>query len=353
IQSDIHRQVNLISGLKQDRNTLQIAETARVPRTPRDKNIMETAIIATVIGLIVAAGGVIIFEFFKSTVETSMDINTLLNLPVLGVISRFGSRIRYIPILGWVIRLVTPQKSYRNLITQNKLRPHSLEEYRTLRTNLLTKSIQSGEKVFLVTSPTPNDGKSTTVANLAISIADANRKVLLIDGDLRNPQMHTFFDVPNESGMLSLLARADNEKYMMPDDVMAQVHQTNVNGLWLMTAGQGIQTPSETLDSDNTRRFMEILKTGMDFDVILLDTPPCLVVSDSVAFTTFFDTEVLFVVRAGKTRVQEVARSKDRFRHLPEQNLSVILNGVDLSFEDYYSRVPRKYQMARSPQLGV
>lgn len=350
LQSDIHRQVNLIAGLKEDRNTLQIAETARVPRSPRPKNVFETTTIAAVIGAILSAGFILIYEFFKNAVETSYDVNNLTNLPVMGVVSRFGNRIRYMPIIGRLVRFVSPKRGVVNLITSNKLRPHIIEEYRTLRTNLLTKSIQNGEKVFLFTSPTASDGKSTTIANVAISIADANRKVLLVDGDMRQPQMHKFFDVQRGPGLMSLLSMDEETQYMTAKDVMSCVYETGVNGLYILPGGEGMRTPSETLDSENTRRFIEILKTELDFDVVLLDTPPCLIVSDSVAFTTFFDIEVIFVVRANKTRVPEINRAKERFHHLPENNISVILNGVDLSFEDYYSRLPGKYEVARVPQ---
>jgi capsular exopolysaccharide synthesis family protein len=352
IQSSIHRQVNVVAALKEDRNTLQIAETARVPRSPRDHDIFETTAIAAVLGALVAAGLVIVYDFFRNTLETSSDVNRLVPIPVIGVISRFGNRLRYVPLVGRVVRMVSSRVPKDNLLHQKMARPRTVEEYRTLRANLLTRSFQRGEKVFLVTSPSQFDGCSTTVANQAISIADANLKVLLVDADMRQPRQHVFFDVPKSPGLMSLLEHDDTEP-LTAEIMQSYIHKTDVKGLYVLPAGEGIRSPSEMLNSHNAHRFIELLKTATDFDIVLLDTPPCLTVSDSITFTTFFDLEVLLVLRAGKTRNQEVMRAKERFSHLPEKKISVIMNGVDLSFEDYYSRTSNRYEITRSPQPDV
>ncbi len=350
LQTNIHNQVNLIADMDQEQNALQIVETALIPSTPVDHNVPETAIVTTVIGGILAAGFVLVFEFFNNTVNTSQEVQNVLMLPVLGVISRFGGPLRHMPIVGNVVRATVRLDQADNLILKDGISPGVVEEYRTLRTNLITKSIHSGEKIFLVTSPTSGNGKSITAANVAISLADTKRKVLLIDADMRHPQMHALFGLERQPGLTSLLSMRDQNSYSA-DMLNEYIQETEIPGLHVISAGESFRSPNELLDSENAKQFMQMLETKTDFDIILLDTPPCLVVSDSVALTTYFDIQVLMVVRSGVTLVKEVIRARERFDHLPSDNVSVVLNGVNLAYDDYYSGVRSHYSMARTTKL--
>ena len=175
------------------------------------------------------------------------------------------------------------------IVTHHKPKSPEAEVFRELRTSLLVGMNMRNKTVLQVTSTNPHDGKTTVATNLAVSIADSNRRVLLIDGDLRSPNLHLIFGIANEKGLSNYLHK---EKRF--DDVIVT---TPVKKLSLVTAGDNRINPAETLSLPSFKEFLAEAKENFDF--IVLDTPPVLAVSDTCIIASKVDS-VLLVVRSFK-----------------------------------------------------
>lgn len=192
------------------------------------------------------------------------------------------------------------------------------EAYRVLRTNIQYSGIDKPIKSILVTSSVPMEGKTTTVANLAITIAQAGSKVLLIDGDLRKPKIHKLFMFSNQTGLTNyLVSREDYKEF---------IRHSDVPNLDVMTSGTIPPNPSELLDSDTMKMLIKSLSD--DYDVILLDAPPVCSVTDASIISTYADATIL-VVNSGKTHVDEVKKAKELLERVNANIIGIVLNKVN------------------------
>ncbi|MFD2611102.1 CpsD/CapB family tyrosine-protein kinase [Paenibacillus gansuensis] len=195
--------------------------------------------------------------------------------------------------------------------------PHSpiTEAYRTLRTNIRFSSVDKPAQVIMVGSAVPGEGKSTTAANLSIVYAQEGKKVLLMDCDLRKPTVHTRFAVHNRNGLTNLLAGN-----YQPHEAF---RETGVDNLTVITSGAIPHNPSELLASKRMAGLLE--KFRADFDIIIIDTPPILAVTDALIVSSFSDGVVL-VVKSGKTKKALVQKAKSSLDHVNANLLGVVLN---------------------------
>lgn len=200
------------------------------------------------------------------------------------------------------------------------------EAYRTLRTNLEFSSFNKKLRSISVTSPGPGEGKTTTISNLATAMAQTNQKVLLIDGDLRRPQIHKLFDLTNYVGLTNILAQhLELEKV---------VKKSQIAGLDILTSGPKPPNPSEILGCNTMRGFIEDLSNK--YDKILIDSPPIGVVTDGAVLATVVDGTIL-VVLAGKTHIEEAQRAKQILQNVNANILGVLLNKVPVGGGSYYN----------------
>ncbi|MGN7381661.1 MULTISPECIES: CpsD/CapB family tyrosine-protein kinase [unclassified Paenibacillus] len=208
----------------------------------------------------------------------------------------------------------------------NKKSPIS-EAYRTLRTNIDFSSIDHQIQVIMVTSPGPGEGKSTTTANLATVYAQAEKKVLVIDADLRKPTMHQTFVKTNRWGLTSVLAGQS--------PFAKVIAKTHIDNLDLLTSGPVPPNPSEMLSSKRLSALLEELRT--QYDVILMDTPPVLVVTDAQLIAAKSDG-VLMVIDSGKVKRESALKAKASLELVQARMLGVVLNNVDQrrSEDSYY-----------------
>lgn len=215
-----------------------------------------------------------------------------------------------------------------NLITVSEPRSPISEAYRTLRTNLDFASLDEALKTLVVTSAGVGEGKSTTLANLATVSAQAGRKVILVDADLRRPTMHQIFGLTNEVGLTTVMM--DNSALTSPP-----VRETGVEGLSVLTSGPLPPNPAELMGS---RRMEEVVGTLAELaDQVFFDTPPVVAVTDAAVLATKVDG-VLLVIGAGKTR-RELARSAvQRLEQINARLVGTVLTGVrmDTGFRGYY-----------------
>ncbi|WP_425590609.1 CpsD/CapB family tyrosine-protein kinase [Fictibacillus enclensis] len=213
----------------------------------------------------------------------------------------------------------------RSLITHNNPKSPISEQYRTIRTNIQFSSIDIQYQTIMVTSAGPGEGKSTTVANLAVVLAQQGKSVLLIDGDLRKPTVHYTFKVSNIQGITNVLTR----QITLEDAVV----QTNVEDLYVLPSGPVPPNPSELLNSKAMEMVVEEAKSKYDY--ILFDTPPVLAVTDAQVLANKSDGVVL-VTSSGKTEKEAIVKAKELLDNANAKILGVVLNQKEMKDNSYY-----------------
>ena len=212
------------------------------------------------------------------------------------------------------------------LITLSDPRSPVSEAYRTLRTNLSFSGLDKPIKTLVVTSPAPDEGKSTTVANLAVTMAQGGRSTILVDCDLRRPSLHSLFGLASEPGLTDLVLQGDGKPALQ---------QTEVDGLQLLASGPLPPNPADMLGS---RRLDEIIAALSDSaEMILFDAPPVIAVTDATVLGSKVDG-VLLVVSAGKTRRDHAERAKEMLEKANVRIVGAALTNApkDSSMGGYY-----------------
>lgn len=213
----------------------------------------------------------------------------------------------------------------RPIITDINPKSPISEAYRALRTNIEFSAVDEQLKVIMLTSAGPGEGKSTTAANLAVAYAQADKKVLLIDADLRKPTMHHTFLKTNRRGLTNIIAGQGSSKEI--------IMETDINNLDLLTSGPVPPNPSEILGSKRMNAILEELK--LIYDVIIIDTPPALAVTDAQIVATKCDG-VILVVDSGKVKREAAIKVKANLEHVKARILGVVLNNLDRKNSDAY-----------------
>ena len=209
-------------------------------------------------------------------------------------------------------------------IVEKEPKSIAAESYRTLRTNIQYSSFDKEYKVIVITSSEPGEGKSTTAGNLALCMAQGDKKVILVDCDLRRPSIHKKFKVSNLAGLSDvIIGKSDLSKVM---------HRYNKN-LVLLTSGKIPPNPSEMLSSKSMENLLEKLREN--FDYVILDTPPVQAVTDSQILSTKADGTIL-VVRAGKTKKESIKNAIDLLNKVNAHVIGTVLNGIDANRNKYY-----------------
>jgi len=280
-------------------NYLTIVEPAAVPTAPISSRTHSNVLLAATVGLILAVGAAFFLEYLDDTIRSPEDISQTLGLTTLGAITRIGGD-------------TYPDK----LITMKHPRSIIAEAYRILRTNIQFSAIDKPLKSIVVSSPNPIEGKSVTIANLAVVMAQAGARVVIIDSDLRRPVMHKIFNLPNTEGLTSVL---------LQDRPLADgyLQSTEVENLQVLTTGPLPPNPSELLNSQKMTDLIENLKE--EADVVLLDSPPSLPVTDAAVLSSKTDGTLL-VTDAGTTRRGAARRAKEDLMRVGANILGVVLN---------------------------
>jgi len=231
---------------------------------------------------------------------------------------------------------VSQLKNKRQLITVLDPRSPVSESYRTLRTNLDFSSIDEKLQVLIVTSAGPGEGKSTTITNLAVTFAQSERKVVLIDCDMRKPTAHHTFTLSNRVGLSSVLS-----SQLKLQDV---IQPSPIPNLDIITSGNIPPNPTEMIASNRMTTMLEELKQM--YDMILIDTPPLLAVTDAQIAATKSDGVVL-VIDQGKVKKEVALKATKSLELVKARLLGVVLNNVKRSAKDqtyyyYYGNNPKR-----------
>jgi capsular exopolysaccharide synthesis family protein len=217
------------------------------------------------------------------------------------------------------------QASFRLLLENADINPSlkfRIEEaYKTIRANIMFSVIKKGCKVIVVSSALPNEGKTTTTVNLAVTISQAEQRVLLIDGDLRKPKIHHYFQLPNSPGLTNYLSDSMSGKHRV--DLFSVIHATQYENLSVLCSGAIPPNPAELLGSEIMAEFLE--DVGRDFDYIIIDTPPVNVVSDSLPLIRESDGVVL-VVRSNQSTHPELQKALSSLDFIDAKILGFVVN---------------------------
>lgn len=212
-----------------------------------------------------------------------------------------------------------------SLITIEQTKSPISEAYRTLRTNVQFTSVDSKTKKIMITSSGPREGKSTTVANLAVSMAQAGKSVLVIDADLRNPTQHKLFQLGNFEGLSSFLVQDEEGKDF--------IKETTVPGVKVLTGGPIPPNPAELVGSQRMKRLIE--KVSEQFDVVLIDTPPIIAVTDAAIIAQEVDG-VILVLASGEVNKDYAQRAKEQLDKVEAKILGAVINKADMKTSEYY-----------------
>ena len=287
---------------------VEVVDPAPVPLRPDSSTRALNMAIALLAGLLLGSFGAVVLERLDSSIKDSGQAERASGYAVLGSVP---------------------------LITSGSGRSQSVwlgqESFRSIRTNLRFAFAEE-PRVLAVSSPAPGEGKSTVVANLASCYVDQGARVLLMDADLRRPQIHRIVDVPQDPGLSDvLLESCELPEAVRPSTLNPKLH--------VLPCGSVVNNPAELLGSERFERLIRYLRTV--YDAILIDTPPVLAVTDAAVVGTVSDG-VLVVVRANATDKEALEKAVSELRRVKAPVAGVILNGVETEgsghsyYESYY-----------------
>lgn len=328
-------EAGITSGLNS--NAVDVIDQATIPLAPilprKRSDIMFGFLGGLMVGIVLA----FLLETIDDTLRTSEEAEAIAQLPTLAVVPHFTVKREGVG---------AQQKGGANLLPDmvSYLDPQSIgaEAFRTLRSAILLSAVDRIPKVLLITSSFAEEGKSTTASNLAISFAQRQEKILLVDTDLRRGTTHLKFGLPNRSGLSSVLARESGaEAYEHP--------LADLPGLTVLSRGPIAPNPGEMLAS---HAMEDILKQWRaTYDRIILDTSPILAVADSLGLAPQADG-VLILVRSGVTRKKALIRTRDLLRRAGARISGTVVNDVNLKLEHYYT-YSRGYRYGYKSNYGA
>ena len=328
--------MNQISNfdLNREQEGYRLSRTNEVRVNRSLKRVLKIVGAFGLLGLLSVFGLAYFREWYDTTLKTAEETRTVIGAAVIGAIPHFrgGSANE---------RQALQSGLSPALVYYHRPGSREAEAYRSFRTTIYHSTKDSQDKIIQITSAEPGDGKSTTAANLAIAIAQSGKKVLLIDADLRRPTMHTLFALPQDIGLTDVL--------LSEVEWFAAVRSTRLDNLSVLTAGLCPQNPAELLSSS---RLPDMLREARAiYDVIIVDTPPILAVSDPAIISPHIDG-LLLVVRMGKNKRAAAERAREMIDAHGIRLYGVIVNDVDYSTDDSvaYSEYD-KYYNSNTPAL--
>lgn len=226
----------------------------------------------------------------------------------------------------------TSRQLLKNIEMDPSLKFRVEEAYKSVRTNLMFSVMKKGCKTIVISSSAPNEGKTTTTINIAIALAQADQKVLLIDGDLRKPKIHHYFSVPNSPGLTNYLNSTVGSGTTEKTDLFSVIHATEFENLSILCSGSIPPNPAEILGSEPMTDFLE--EIGKDFDYIIIDTPPINVVSDALPVIRESDGVVL-VVRSNHSTHPEIQRAISALEFIDAKILGFVVNFAESGRSKY------------------
>jgi succinoglycan biosynthesis transport protein ExoP len=312
------KEAGVLQGLKA--SDITVVDPGRVPAKPKKPNVPLYMAIAIAAGLLLGFAGTLVAEAVDHRIQTIEQVERLLGAPLVGILPKYGKDRNELDSLRQVRTLDAPRSAYS-------------EAVRGLRATLVpARSTAEPPRVVVVTSASPEEGKSLTVKNLAVSVAQQGKRVLLLDADLRRPADQKGVEFSGKHGLSQLLSGEDAAASIVQVDGMPN--------LFVLPAGPVPNNPSELLSSARMGKLISELRT--QFDLILIDTPPVLPVVDALILCELADSTLL-VARHGVTPQASLKRAyQTLLTRTPRSQIGIVLNGVTMNSDAYYSYYGQK-----------
>ena len=276
-----------------------IVDAASLPSSPVSPQPVRNLALGALLGLLLGLVTAVVRELLDTSVKSNEDVSQAVGAPVMGSIAYDSN---------------APRKP---LVTSLDSHAPRVEAFRVLRTNMQFVDVDKDSKVFVVTSSLPQEGKTTTSENLAITLAQAGQRVALVDGDLRRPKIADNLRLESAVGLTTVLVG-----HLSLDNA---IQNSSIENLWVLTSGATPPNPSELLQSHAMTDVLTRLRKT--FDVIVIDAPPLLPVTDAALLTSQSDG-ALIVVRHGKTTKDQLRHAVERLEAVGGRTLGVVLNMV-------------------------
>jgi succinoglycan biosynthesis transport protein ExoP len=301
-----HKEINLTGMLKA--NNVRILDRATPPRTPASPILILNLGVGVVVGILFGLLLTFVVESMDNTIKSPEAAEELIGAPLLGVV----------PMLSQAKQHLIADAPDRDLAVFKDPTSLAAEACRSIRTNMLFIAAQKDFSVFLVTSPGPQDGKTTVAINLAVTMAQAGSRVLLIDTDMRKPRIHKSFGLPSDKGISSVMAGDAHLKNV--------IAKSAVPNLDVLPCGPTPPNPAELL---HTERFRQILaECRSNYDRVILDSPPIGPVTDP-AITGSAADGVVLVLRAGHTTREAGRFARRQLADAGARILGLVINRTD------------------------
>jgi non-specific protein-tyrosine kinase len=307
----------------------QIVQSAGLPTTPVAPEPMRDALLGLVLGLVLGLGLAFLAEFLDDKIKNAEDV------------ARYGKGLTTLA----EIPTITRERNGRRLVALDDPASGAAETYRSLRTSLRLIGLRSPIGTLLITSPMPGEGKTTTAANLGVTMARAGVRVMLVDLDLRRANLGELFGATNERGLVSVLVG----EAKLADVVLTVPVATGVPPLLVLPAGALPPNPSEVM---STGRLADVLATiRSSVDLVIIDTPPIVPVSDAVVLSSRVDG-VLVIVKAGSTRRRHLSKAIDMLNQADAPIIGAVLNDAGRHVRYGYYRRYGKGRKKRAKYYG-
>jgi len=311
----------LINSIK-DTAEISVVDPVVLPTAPSSPNIFMNTMVGGMIGFLLSVMLSFLWEIIDVNVKNQEDLLKRYQLPILGSIPNFHVNKKTNILLSKVISIIRKQKQYRRI--EESINDNTkfviAEAYKSFRTNLRFTLRSSGCKKVIINSPVPEDGKSTTSTNIAITIAQTGAKVLLMDCDLRKGRLHSFFHIASTPGVCDALSGMISEKDVIRD--------TSYENLQVIPMGILPPNPTELLASTQMEELLKKLEKSYDY--IIIDTPPINVVSDVLSLVKLVDG-VVIVVRESATSHPNIVSALTKYKFVEANILGFVINGVSLN----------------------
>ncbi len=312
---------------------IRVIDKAVPNNSPIKPDKFSNILLGTFFGLIIGIGISALIEILDGSVKSINQVERR-GLTILSLIPAIKSSDKNKKTTKYVYKNKNIQQLQRRLITHEDPKSPISEAYRSLRTSLMyTKKNNNESNIILVSSPGPGEGKTTTIANLAITYANLGKKTLLIDSDLRKPVLHNVFKADKSPGLTSCLIGDTSYKKI--------INKTDVENLDLVTSGVIPPNPSELLDSSNMTNFIDNIRK--DYDIVLFDSPPLIAVTDASVIFKHVD-QFCLVVRAGVTQKGALERVVSLTAQAGIKITGVIMNAITQEHSYGYGYYYNYYQ---------
>jgi succinoglycan biosynthesis transport protein ExoP len=336
------KETDVSAGLKSV--NVHVIDGGHVPTTPSSPNVQLNLMVGLTLGLVSGVMCAAAAAFLDRTVKTPEDVERDLRLPFLGAIPAFDKSWKeasggLLMPLNW-----QPPENARHYVYSGA--DMYWESYRALRTSLLFSSPEKRSHSILVTSALPGEGKSTTVVNLAITLAQTGARTLILELDMRRPKMADMFQVKKGQGMSRYLSGQS--------ELNTEIHQTGIPNLFVVPAGPIPPNPPELIGSPRMSGALELLRRY--FEYVIIDGPPVISVTDAVVIASRVNG-VILVVQGGKTPIAAVQKARNLLRSVDANVLGTLVNNVKMDVSQiYYPAISSSAQetyLARTDTAGL